>query len=142
MRVVVDTDTVVAALFLEGAPAKLASLWKAGRIKPYASSEIIEEYLLTLACPEFNLLEKEIEYLLYQEILPCFEIALVEPLRIEESNTLSSNKFVRCARAAGAAPIISGDRRLLSRKACGPIQFISPACFLKTVNFPIAENTL
>lgn len=142
MQVVVDTDIVVAALFLEGAPAKLASLWKAGRIKPHASGEIIEEYLLTLACPEFNLSEKEIEYLLYQEILPCFEIAQVEPIRRQHSNALPENKFVRCARAAGDAPIISGDRRLLSRKACGPIRFVSPAGFLKTIKIPFGENAL
>lgn len=131
MRVVLDTDTLVAALLWNGLPARLISLWKTGKIRPCANREIIEEYLLTLACPEFNLSENEIEYLLYQEILPAFEVLRTKPNRQDNSGGLSNNKFFRCARTAGAVSIISGDHRLLSTNTYGLIRFISPADFLK-----------
>ena len=105
MRIVVDTHTVMASLLFGGAPAKLIPLWKAGRIKPYATKEIIDEYIQVMAYPVFNLTEQEIEYLLYQELLPSFEVARIRPLKKNAGRGLSEDKFIRCAQAADARPI-------------------------------------
>ena len=78
-RVVIDTNVVVSALLFGGVPGKLVPLWKTGRIRALASKEMIEEYLRVLAYPKFELSEEEINYLLYQEILPYFEVVKTKP---------------------------------------------------------------
>ena len=78
IRVVIDTNVVVSAILFGGTPGKLIPLWKTGEIKPYTSKKILNEYMRVLAYPRFNLSEKEIEYLIYQEILPFFHVIQVE----------------------------------------------------------------
>jgi len=128
--VVIDTNVLVSALLFGGVPGKLLALWKRRMIRPKASKEIIEEYLRVFAYPKFQLSEEEITFLLHYEILPYFEI-----LGVKEGPTLvvkdpSDDKFIRCAQAAGARMIISGDQHLLKLSAYGQIQILSPSDFL------------
>ena len=76
--VVIDTNVVVSALLFGGEPGELIPLWKAGGIRPKASKEIIEEYIRVLAYPKFNLSKEEINFLLYHEILPYFDVVRVK----------------------------------------------------------------
>ena len=131
MRVVVDTHTVMAALLFGGAPAKLIPLWKTGRIRPHATREIVAEYLQVMAYPVFNLTEREIEYLLYQELLPSFEVARPKPPTRKTGGGAAGDKFIRCAQAADARPIIAADRRLLALKSYGRIRIQTAAEFLE-----------
>jgi len=128
--VVIDTNVLVSALLFGGVPGKLIPLWKGRMIRPKASKEIIDEYLRVLAYPKLQLSEEEINFLLYYEILPYFEI-----VRIKEGPTLvvkdpSDDKFIRCAQAAGARIIISGDQHLLKLSPYLKIQILSPSDFL------------
>jgi len=128
--VVIDTNVLVSALLFGGVPGKLILLWKEGIVRPRASKEIIEEYIRVLAYPKFELSEEEINFLLHYEILPYFEI-----LRIKEGPTLvakdpSDDKFIRCAQAAGAKIIISGDQHLLKLSPYRQIRILSPSDFL------------
>lgn len=128
--VVIDTNVLVSALLFGGVPGKLIALWKGGMIRPKASKEIIKEYLRVLAYPKFQLSEEEISFLLHYEILPYFEI-----LGVKEGPTLvvkdpSDDKFIRCAQAAGARVIISGDQHLLKLSAYGQIRILTPSYFL------------
>ena len=141
MRVVVDTHAVMAAFLFGGAPAKLIPLWKTGRIKPFASREIMAEYLKVMACPVFKLTEREMEYLLYQELLPSFEVAPVKPPEKRAQEAVSDDKFIRCALAADARPIISGDRRLLALKSYAHIPIQTAAEFLEQTQKPFEPNS-
>ena len=128
--VVIDTNVLVSALLFGGVPGKLIPLWKERAIRPRASRETIEEYIRVLAYPKFQLTEEEINFLLQYEILAYFEI-----LRVKEGPTLvvkdpSDDKFIRCAQAAGARIIISGDRHLLKLSPYHQIQILSPSDFL------------
>ena len=128
--VAIDTNVLVSALLFGGVPGKLILLWKEGIVRPRASKEIIEEYIRVLAYPKFELSEEEINFLLHYEILPYFEI-----LRIKEGPTLvakdpSDDKFIRCAQAAGAKIIISGDQHLLKLSPYRQIRILSPSDFL------------
>ena len=128
--VIIDANVLVSALLFGGVPGKLIPLWKEGIVRPRASKEIIEEYIRVLAYPKFELSEEEINFLLHYEILPYFEI-----LRIKEGPTLvakdpSDDKFIRCAQAAGAKIIISGDQHLLKLSPYRQIRILSPADFL------------
>ena len=129
VKVVVDTNVVISALLFGGAPGKLIALWQSRAIKPVASKEIVDEYLRVLTYPKFKLLEEEINYLLYQEILPFFDIIEVQQgLQILEKDP-QDDKFIRCALAANAVYIISGDQHLLTLKSYQKIKILSPADF-------------
>jgi putative PIN family toxin of toxin-antitoxin system len=130
-RVVIDTNVVVSGLLFGGVPGKLIPLWRGGRIRPLASSEIIDEYLRVLAYPKFELSEEEINYLLYQEKLPYFEIVTAKHGRVIVKEDPSDDVFIRCAVAGKANMIISGGRHLLALKSCGRIKILNPSQFLK-----------
>lgn len=132
-RVVFDTNVVVSGLLFGGIPGKLVSLWKGKRIKAFTTAAIIDEWVRVLTYPKFSLSENEIEYLIYQEILPYFEVASVasvDPPVIKKDP--SDDKFIACAVAGNSRTIISGDRHLLEIKTYKDIDIVSPSQFLAT----------
>jgi len=133
VKVVVDTNVVISALFFGGAPAKLIALWQSDTIKPLASKEIVDEYLRVLTYPKFRLSEEEINFLLYQEILPYFDVieAHSGPRIIRKDP--ADDKFIRCALAADALYIISGDQHLLALKSYQKIKILPPAEFINSL---------
>ena len=92
---------------------------------------MIEEYLRVLAYPKFELSEKEINYLLYQGILPYFEIVTTKPGSVIVEEDPSDDMFIRCAEAGKVNRIISGDQHLLGLKSYGKIKILTPSQFLK-----------
>ena len=132
-RVVIDTNVVVSALLFGGVPGKLVPLWKSGRIRALASKEMIEEYLRVLTYPKFELSEEEINYLLYQEILPYFEIVWTKPGPVIVEEDPSDDMFIRCAEAGKANAILSGDQHLLDLKSYGKVKILTPSQFLEDI---------
>ena len=133
LKVVVDTNVVVSALLFGGIPGRLIDLWQMGSIRPMGSKQIIDEYLRVLTYPKFKLSEEEINFLLYQQILPYFDIIDVHfgPTIIKKDP--EDDKFIRCALAGKAKFIISGDQHLLALKFYRKIKIVSPADFIKIV---------
>jgi putative PIN family toxin of toxin-antitoxin system len=131
LKVVIDTNVVVSALLFGGAPGKLIAFWQRSIIRPAASKEIIDEYLRVLTYPKFKLSEEEINYLLYQEIIPYFDIIEVHPGPRIIKEDPEDDKFIRCALAASARYIISGDRHLLALKEYQKIKIFSSSAFLR-----------
>lgn len=129
LKVVIDTNVIISALLFGGIPAKLIALWQDGSIKPAASKEIIDEYLRVLAYPKFQLSEEEIQFLLYQEILPYFDVIVAQtgPRIIKKDP--ADDKFIRCALAANAKFIISGDQHLLALKEYQKTKILPPTEF-------------
>ena len=130
IKVVIDTNVIISAILFGGTPAELMSLWKNGRIKPLASKEIIDEYIKVLAYPKFELSEAEINYILYNEILPYFDI-----IQIKDSPAIiqvdpSDDKFIHCAKTGKAGIIITGDQHLLNLKTYQKIKILTPAKFI------------
>jgi putative PIN family toxin of toxin-antitoxin system len=132
-RVVIDTNVVISAFLFGGEPAELIPLWKGAAIQPLASKEIIDEYLRVLAYPRFGLSAEEINFILYQEILPHFEIvrAKAGPVIIKEDP--SDDKFIRCAEAGKATIVISGDKHLIDLGSYGKVKIVTPGVFLGTL---------
>jgi len=128
--VVIDTNVLVSALLFGGVPGKLIPLWKERVVQPKASKEIIEEYIRVLAYPKFQLSEEEIKFLLHYEILPYFEIVRIKEGPVLIAKDPSDDKFIRCAQAAGARIVISGDQHLLKLSPYRQIQILSPSDFL------------
>lgn len=132
-RVVLDTNVIISALLFGGTPSRLATLWQMGTIKPFASPIMVEEFLRVLAYPRFELNESEIEYLIYQQILPFFDIIDVEPGPTVVDKDPSDDVFLYCAVEANVDYIISGDRHLLALKSFRHIPIITPSAFLSMV---------
>ena len=130
-RVVIDTNVVVSALLFGGVPGKLVRLWKNGDIRPLASKEVIDEYLKVFAYPKFELSEEEVNFILYHEILPCFEAVETEPGPVIIPDDPSDDKFIRCAEAGKARNIISGDDHLLDLRFYKGIKILTPTQFLE-----------
>ena len=130
VKVVVDTNVLVSALLFGGKPAKLIPLWQRGTIRPLASKEIIDEYLRVFTYPKFKLSEEDVNFLLYHEILPHFEVIEAEPGPRIIIKDPENDKFIRCALAGKAKLVIPGDKHLLALKTYQKIKILSPADFL------------
>jgi len=133
IKVVVDTNVIISSILFGGIPGELIPLWKSGRIKPLASKEIIDEYIKVLAYPKFELSETEINYILYNEILPYFDIIQIKDRPVIIKVDPSDDKFIHCAKAGKAGVIISGDQHLLRLKTYQKIKILTPAKFLETL---------
>ena len=131
--VVIDTNVLVSALLFGGKPGRLIDRWKNRPLRPFLSEEMIDELLRVLAYPKFDLSEKEIDYILYAQILPFFDVVEIPagPLIVEDDP--QDDMFLRCAEAAGATYIISGDHHLLALTSYKKIPILTPAEFLDTI---------
>jgi putative PIN family toxin of toxin-antitoxin system len=129
-RIVIDTNVVISGFLFGGEPGQLITLWKSGRINPLASKEIVDEYLRVLTYPKFGLSPEEIDFILYQEILPHFEIVRAKPGPVIVRDDPGDDNFIRCAEAGKGKRIISGDRHLLRLKQYRTIKILTPAQFL------------
>jgi uncharacterized protein len=132
VRVVIDTNVLISAFLFGGVPGRLISLWKSGRIQPLASQTMIDEALRVLAYPKFSLTPKEIELLLYQEIIPWFEIVDVATGSPFIGDDPSDDMFLWCAMDAKADQIIYGDEHLLQLQDF-PVPILTPRQFLDLV---------
>jgi len=133
IRVVIDTNVLVSALLFGEKPGRLASYWKKGEILPYLSREMADEYLRVLSYPKFELSENEIEYLIYREILPYFEMTVVKKRPKIVRADRSDDKFLHCAATACVECIISGDHHLLALKAYDGIPILTVDQVLRKV---------
>jgi putative PIN family toxin of toxin-antitoxin system len=133
VKVVIDTNVLISGLLFGGTPGKLITLWQKRVIKPMASKDIIYEYLRVLTYPRFRLDEEEINFILYREILPYFDIIDAPCGERVIAEDPADDKFIHCALAGDAAYIISGDQHLLVLKVHHKIKILSPAEFLEKV---------
>jgi len=130
IRVVLDTNVLVSCLLFGGTPGALLDLWKTDRIRLLMCRAMVDECLRVLAYPKFSLSEDEIQYLLYEEVLPYAEMVAVRPGPVLIAEDPADDMFLRCAHAGRAQYILSGDRHLLDLKTYRRIKIISPADLL------------
>jgi len=139
-KIVIDTNVLVSAFLFGGVPGELIPLWKDGRIQPLASPDIIDEFIRVLSYPKFQLIEKDIDFLLNQEILPWFAVVSVKTDRSFVADDPDDDKFIWCALAGGAEYIISGDEHLLHLNP-SPVPVMSPAEFLARISHQVRSET-
>jgi putative PIN family toxin of toxin-antitoxin system len=131
ISVVIDTNVFLSALLFGGTPGKLIGLWKSGKIQPQLSKKMVAELLRVLSYPKFELTEKEIQYLLYVEILPFVNIVPAKSDSAIIAEDPSDDIFLHCCKAADARAIISGDHHLLALKTWGKAPILTPSQFLE-----------
>lgn len=119
-KVVIDTNVIVSALLFSGKPGELIPFWQNSRIEPIVSGDIVDEYIRVLAYPKFQLTEKEIQFLLYRQLLPYFEIVETSQGEIIIPNDPSDDKFIKCALSGNAKIIVSSAMSYHLSAECFP----------------------
>ena len=125
---VYDTNIVIsAALSPSGIPSSLLVLAFDRTVQLYVSPIILEEYTEVLHRPKFALSEEVIIGLMRK----ITEVAiLVHPSRtLSVSPDESDNRFLECAQAAGAAYVVTGNKRHFPFPEFEGINIVSPAEF-------------
>ena len=130
IRIIVDTNVFVSALFWKGAPYHILEAWQENKIKLVFSEEILEEYIRvgTILGKKYKGLDlfSMIDLLtIYGEL--CFPVTLEAAV----SRDPDDDKFLACALGASCNFIVSGDKDLLDISGYADVDVLKPADFVK-----------
>jgi len=128
IKVVLDTNVFISALFWKGAPYQIFKRILEGAILNFISPKILEE-LKSRLLEKFKLPPEKVKEFL--EII-VFNSQIVYPkkkLSVVKKDP-EDNKILECALEAKASFVISGDKHLLEIKEYKGIKIISPKEFL------------
>lgn len=129
MRIVLDTNVFVSALFFGGVRGRILDAWRDGKVQIVLSAEILDEYqrvgrILAADHPGVDL-----EPFL---ALLTVEAELVEapPLTAPVSSEPDDDKFLACASAGHVDAIVSGDRHLVVHDGWCDVVILRPRRFV------------
>jgi len=128
MRVVIDTNVIISALFFGRLPDELLELALNRKIKAVASAEIITEYENTDKELARKAKRRTINKAL-ANILEPFEIIITKS-KIDVCRDPDDNKFIACAIDGKCKYIVSGDNDLLDIKSFNNIEVVTVREFL------------
>ena len=142
IRAVLDTNMLVSALISStGNEALILLAVRQGLVKPLFSAEILQEYAEVLARPKFAFSQDEIEALIAMLRSQGEEVQDPAPLTSGLPDP-GDDKFLACARAAGADFIVTGNKRHFPPRACGAIRVANAAELLDRYNPRNLKNEL
>ena len=129
MRLVIDTNVVVSAVFFGGRPAELLRMVIRHELAAVATTEIVDEYQLTVN----YLLDKYDGRELRISMVPIFSALEIIPTssRVEICRDPDDDKFIACAIDGHCHYVVSGDKDLLSLKRYGDVKIFTVADFLE-----------
>ena len=145
VRVVLDTNVVLAALvFRGGAAGQVRLAWQRGLVLPLASTATAQELVRVLAYAKFRLSKAEQDELL-ADYLPYAETVRIPqpPPTVPDCRDVLDLPFMHLAMEGKAQVLVSGDRDLLAiaaefeRTSACPI--VSLEVFCKMHSFGIPE---
>lgn len=123
MRIVVDTNVIISGVFFGGAPGEVLKAIITSKVTACATTDIVDEYneiVNEMISRKQGKLDKNI----LMPLINCLE--MIEPkTHIEISRDPDDDKFIECAKDAGALYIVSGDKDLLVIEKYEDIQIIT-----------------
>ena len=130
LRVIVDTNVYISAIFWGGKPRHVIDLGRDGKIQIF-TSEDIEQEILDKLMTKFGLNSDDADM-----VMADFS-TFTKPVRISRrihvvKDDSDDDKFIECAVECGAEFIISGDKHLLKMKKYKGIDIMNAATFLKS----------
>lgn len=130
MRVVLDTNVFVSAVFFGGPPGKVLAAWRDGVIEVVVSREIVQEYVkvgerLSERFPGVDLGPA------LDLVAAVAELVAAPPLPSAVCRDPDDDKFLACAMAANARYIVSGDRDLLAVSPYRGVTVVRPRDFIE-----------
>src|SRR3989344_6282918 len=130
VRVILDTNIWISAIFFGGKIGRILTLWKDGKITVVFSQETfleLEEKLLFWGKKLGG--EKEVaEYLLSINHHGLF---VYPQEKVTICRDVDDNRLLESAQSANAKFLVSGDKDLLTIKKFGKTEIISPRKFLE-----------
>ena len=129
MRVVLDTNVLISAIFFSGPPSRILSAWLEDMFDLVVSTEILEEYRRTAG--------RIVEKFPGVDLGPVLDriavhALLVVPVSLPDDACTDRDdiKFLECAVACRADCVVSGDRALLGTSGYQGIEVVTPRRFL------------
>lgn len=130
MRVVLDTNVLMSAVYFGGVPGRLLSAWASKHFTLVLSPDIFDEYRRVghELARRYPGMEESLEPLL---ALISMNAIIVDAQALERSVSLDSDddKFLACAVAARTKLIVSGDKHLLKVSGWRGIEVLTPRQF-------------
>ena len=123
MKIVIDTNVIISAIFFGGNPQKIIEAVVDGGFHAFATPAIIEEY-----CEIVDEMVKRRQGRLNRHILSPLiaKLSVIEAVSVVKiSRDPDDDKFIECAIDAGAIYIISGDKDLLDVGEYQNVQIIT-----------------
>lgn len=131
MRVVLDTNIIVSALYRGGKPGTILTLTHRGEIQLVISPVLLDELKRTLQKERFHLtpalIQGYLRYVTRSAILISPRFTLAEFRDSHEPD----NRVLECAVAGGVQFIITGDDDILRLGTYQEITILKPARFLE-----------
>jgi len=131
MKIVLDTNGLIASIFWGGAPTKVVQMALEKNIDIITSEVILNEVRKVLQDPEekFQLSEQETDDI----IAGILVFVKVVPLstQVKVSRDSKDDHIVACAIDGNAEYIVTSDKDLLVLKAYQGVKIIKPEDFLK-----------
>ncbi len=136
MKIVLDTNVLISALFWLGPPHKLLKLIESGNLTLCITPPLLEELGDVLSRPFFSPFIKKHNTSCEELIAAIFEIA--ELYSDKEIGTVVKNdpdddRILSCALVSEAKYIDTGDNHLLYLKKWSNISILSPQQFLNHI---------
>lgn len=129
MRIVLDTNVFVSAVFFGGIPGRLLEAWRDGSVQLVLSPEILDEYQRVGRILAAEHAGVDLEPFLALLTVNA-EIVEAPPLPSPVSPDPDDDKFLACAIAGGVAAIVSGDRDLLVHDGWRNLSILRPRQFV------------
>lgn len=131
MKVILDTNVVISAVYFGGSPKKIIEHWIEQKFLLILSLEIADEYIKTN-----QVLQKKYEPIA-EEIIQSLitEGEYYSPIKLKKNICKDRNddKFLTCALASAANFIVTGDKLLLELKNIGVTKIVTPSSFLNII---------
>jgi len=133
MKVVLDTNVFVSAIFWKGSPHEILKLAENEHVVLAVSQETLNELFGVLARKKFDRYFQEAK--IDRKKVSEHILSLVELFSPKQKVSIitedpSDNQFLACALAARTSFVISGDRHLLRIKEFHNIPIVTPKQFL------------
>jgi uncharacterized protein len=117
MNIVLDTNTVISAMFWKGAPRQVLDLARAGIYTLFTSPELLAELADVLGREKFSARLKQASTGVEELVFGYATLAkTVRPIEIEPVIKVDpdDDKVLACAKTVKAEAIVSGDSHLLN----------------------------
>ena len=129
MKVVLDTNVLISAIFFSGPPSTILSAWIDDEFELVVSTEILEEYREVAIRIGDEFPDVELGPVLNRIVSNAL---LVIPVQLPDDACADRDdiKFLECAVASRADCVVSGDRALLRSSGYEGVVVVTPREFV------------
>ena len=129
MRIVLDTNVFISAVFFGSVSGRILEAWRDGRLQLVLSAAILDEYQRVGQILSAQYAGVDLEPIL---ALLAVEAEIIEApaLLTPVSADPDDDEFFACASAAGVAVIVSGDKDLLDHDGWQKLRVLRPRQFV------------